>query len=79
MNEATKKALLALQGRKTQITVAVAMVVALLEAFGIWVPPEWIWVILGFTGMGFMRAGIKNTKTTITQMVGEIEKNKVFK
>jgi len=67
------------QGKKTQITVVIAMVIAFLEAFQIWSPPEWVWVMLGFAGVGFLRAGVKNTSQTMETLIKEINmKTKVL-
>uniref|UniRef100_A0A6M3KM06 Uncharacterized protein n=1 Tax=viral metagenome TaxID=1070528 RepID=A0A6M3KM06_9ZZZZ len=71
--EQPKKAVAAVQGKRTQITVAVAMVVAFLEAFHLWSPPEWVWIVLGFAGVGFIRAGVKNTSKVLENMIKEIE------
>jgi hypothetical protein len=45
---------------KRTYAVALAMIViGVLEAFGIWAPPEWVWVILSGMGLGYLRAGVK--------------------
>ena len=67
----------AVKGKKTHLTVIAALALAFLEAFGIWKPPEWVWLILGAAGVGFLRVGVKSTKTSIEQMIKEIEMKKL--
>jgi len=67
----------AVSGKKTHLTVIAALALAFMEAFGIWKPPEWVWLILGAAGVGFLRVGVKNTKTSIEQMIKEIEMKKL--
>ena len=71
--EQPKKIMAAVDNKKTYIAVAIAMVLSFLEGTGIWSPPVWVWTALGFAGVGFLRSGVKNMVTTITQMLKEME------
>jgi hypothetical protein len=74
--EQPKKVVSAISGKRTHIAVLVALVLSFLEAFNIWTPPVWVWTILGFAGLGFLRLGVKNTKTIIEQMMKELQNMK---
>ena len=71
--EQPKKVVSVINGKRTHITVLVALVLSFLEAFNIWTPPVWLWTMFGFAGLGFLRLGVKNTKTIIEQMMKELQ------
>jgi len=49
-----------LKGKKTYIVMATTFIVSGLMAAGISIPP-WVLVILGSSGLGFLRAGVQKT------------------
>ena len=53
-----------LEGKKTYVTIAVAFIVGGLNAAGIIdsSTTEKVWGILGFLGLGFLRAGVNSSK-----------------
>ena len=58
-----------LTGYRTYIVVLAAVVIAALEAFEVYTPPVWVWTVLGFAGVGFLRAGVKGMVTSMQDMI----------
>lgn len=53
-----------IKGKRTYLIALMGAAYALLIGLGILPNEEWVWGLLGFTGMGFLRAGVENSSLT---------------
>ena len=60
-----------LKGKKTYIIALVIMVIASLQAFDIFMVPEWAWAVLAALGLSSIRAGVTKVEDAIKPEVPE--------
>ena len=54
-----------LKGKKSYVAAGIICVFGCLEAFDVWIPPEWIYVVLtGVLGIA-IRAGVEKVKDAV--------------
>lgn len=51
--------------KRTYLVAAAIIVLGVLQAFGIWTPPEWAWLILNGLGLGYLRAGVRKVSDAV--------------
>lgn len=67
-----------LTGYRTYIVVLAAVIMAALEAFEVYTPPVWVWTVLGFAGVGFLRAGVKGMVKPMQEMIKSADAMKII-
>ena len=53
------------KGNRTYVIVAAVMILGILEGLGYFVVPGWVWIVLGGSGLGFLRSGVKSVAKEI--------------
>lgn len=54
-----------LKGKKTYIIAIAIVVLGILQGYGIFAVPEWVWPIIGGLGLGTLRAGVNKIAETV--------------
>jgi len=62
------KLLVILKGKKTYITIALMMIIGVMEGLDIYEIPMQVWLFLSLIGLGFIKAGSNRIEQIIEEM-----------